>query len=54
MKMDAMMKMFCPWRGGNCIGEECIACAISEQVPEDCEGDPVIICLRAEDARLRR
>lgn len=36
----------------NCLGEECIACAISEQIPEDINGEPVMICLRAESVRL--
>jgi hypothetical protein len=43
--------MYCPWRNGNCLGEKCIACIISEQIPEDIYGEAVMVCLRAEGVR---
>ena len=52
MNLETMEGEYCPWRDGNCLGEECIACAISEQIPEDINGEPVMICLRAESVRL--
>lgn len=52
MNLETMEGKYCPWRDGNCLGEECIACAISEQIPKDINGEPVMICLRAESVRL--
>ena len=53
MKVDELKKMYCPWANMGCLGEQCMACAISEQIPEDIDGEPVMICLRAEDIRMR-
>jgi hypothetical protein len=51
MNLETMEEMYCPWRNGNCLGERCMACAVSEQIPEDINGEPCMICLRAEEAQ---
>ncbi|MDD4455370.1 MAG: hypothetical protein PHI67_08690 [Candidatus Methanomethylophilaceae archaeon] len=51
MNLETMERMYCPWRNGNCLGEKCIACIISEQIPEDIYGEAVMVCLRAEGVR---
>jgi hypothetical protein len=51
MNLKTMEEMYCPWRNGLCLGERCMACAVSEQIPEDINGEPCMICLRAEEAQ---
>ena len=53
MNFNQMAKMFCPWTNRNCLVEECMACSVHEEITEDINGDPVMICLRAEDIRMR-
>ena len=53
MNFNQMAKMFCPWTNRNRLVEECMACSVHEEIPEDINGEPVMICLRAEDIRQR-